>query len=85
VLFLVGNKVDLGTTRRVPKEDAATFAKENGLLFEESSALFDINITDAFERLLEEIYDRKSRMQSSTMQSERTLGNGGNNGEFDEA
>ncbi|KAL4460416.1 hypothetical protein ABPG74_000167 [Tetrahymena malaccensis] len=68
VLMLVGNKVDLihknPEQRKVSKIEATNFAKQNGLLFEESSALFDVNINDVFERLLEEIYDQKCRLQS---------------------
>lgn len=64
--MLVGNKIDIANNnpsqRKVSKEQANAFAKKNGLLFEESSALFDLNITDVFERLLEEIYDQKSRL-----------------------
>ncbi|EGR28507.1 hypothetical protein IMG5_173630 [Ichthyophthirius multifiliis] len=68
VLMLVGNKVDLveknPQQRRVTKEEAEQLAKENNLLFEESSALLDINISYAFQKLLEEIYDQKSRLIS---------------------
>lgn len=59
--MLVGNKVDLlqknPEQRKVSKIEAENFAKQNGLLFEESSALYDVNINDVFEKLLEEIYD----------------------------
>lgn len=57
VIMLVGNKTDLvdknPSLRRVPREDAKKFADENGLLFEEASAITSQNVTDVFERLLQ--------------------------------
>lgn len=53
VLMLVGNKLDLANNspsqRRVTTQEAANFAKENNLLFTESSALYDLNVSSAFE------------------------------------
>ena len=71
--MLVGNKVDLATAnpqwRQVGTQEAKAFAKQNGLLFEESSAKMDVNINDVFERLLEEIYDAKNRLNTEMSQS----------------
>jgi hypothetical protein len=57
--MLVGNKVDLveknSQARKVIKEDAANFATENKLLFEEASAITSQNVTQVFELLLESI------------------------------
>lgn len=36
--MLVGNKSDLSTQRKIPKEMGAVFAEEEGLLFGEASA-----------------------------------------------
>jgi hypothetical protein len=45
VLALAGNKCDVGPTeRRVSYEDAAKFAKENNLIFYETSAKNDEGI-----------------------------------------
>lgn len=60
VIMLVGNKLDLceshPTERRVVRELAADFAKQNSLLFMETSAIQDINVRDCFEYLVQEIY-----------------------------
>lgn len=39
--------------RKVTKEQGENFAAENKLLFEETSAITDQNISEAFERLLQ--------------------------------
>ena len=57
IIILVGNKIDLceknPQMRKVTKEEAANFAHENKLLFEETSAITDQNIAEVFERLLQ--------------------------------
>ena len=56
-IILIGNKLDLvksaPTARKVPTETAQKFAKENGLLFEEASAVTVTRVKEAFERLLQ--------------------------------
>lgn len=47
--------------RRVSTERAIEFAKEHGLLFMETSAITDVNVRDAFEILVQEIYNVKAR------------------------
>lgn len=39
VIFLIGNKADLESSREVTYEEAKQFADENGLLFMETSAM----------------------------------------------
>ena len=39
VIFLIGNKSDLESTREVTYEEAKNFADEHGLLFAEASAM----------------------------------------------
>lgn len=39
VIFLIGNKADLESTREVTYEEAKQFADENGLMFVEASAM----------------------------------------------
>ena len=39
VIFLIGNKSDLESTREVTYEEAKRFADENGLMFAETSAM----------------------------------------------
>ena len=38
------------------REYAADYAKKNGLLFMETSAIQDLNVRDCFEYLVQEIY-----------------------------
>jgi len=38
VIFLIGNKSDMAEQREVTYNEAAQFAKENGLIFAETSA-----------------------------------------------
>ena len=65
VIMLVGNKLDLCEARpgerRVSTERAIEFARENSLLFMETSAYTDVNVRDVFELLIQEIYNVKSR------------------------
>lgn len=48
---MVGNKVDLEGERKVNKEVAKNFAKENNLLFLETSAKNGTNIEKIFQML----------------------------------
>ena len=65
VIMLVGNKVDLvknnPSMRKVSREEAIRFAQANGLLFEETSAVSALNVVDVFEKLLQEIYEKKTQ------------------------
>jgi len=68
IIMLVGNKVDLleenggVEERQVPKEAAEEFARRNRLLFIETSALTQRNVAAAFENLLQQINEMRSRM-----------------------
>lgn len=52
ILFLIGNKSDLDHMRVVKKETADRFARENNMVFFETSALDMINIDRAFDALV---------------------------------
>ncbi len=56
VMCLVGNQVDRvemnPALRQVTKERAEQFANQNGLKFEETSALTNSKVTDVFDNLL---------------------------------
>nr|VZI01355.1 unnamed protein product [Spirometra erinaceieuropaei] len=58
VIMLIGNKCDLEVQRAVSTEEGQAFARENGLLFIETSARMAINIEKAFLQTAEEIYSR---------------------------
>ena len=65
VIMLVGNKLDVceknPLERKISSERALDFAKQNNLLFMETSAFADVNVKDVFELLVQEIYNVKSR------------------------
>tara|TARA_B110000238_G_C15714271_1_gene263906 strand:+ start:261 stop:413 length:153 start_codon:yes stop_codon:yes gene_type:complete len=46
--MLIGNKADLDSRRQVSSEEGERFAKENGLIFLETSAKTAFNVEQAF-------------------------------------
>ena len=48
VIILVGNKIDLNVSRKVSIQEAQTYAKENNILFFETSAKTNENIKQVF-------------------------------------
>lgn len=60
LIMLVGNKSDLETQRIVTQEEAIDYAKDNGLMFMETSALESTNVEKAFESLINNIFDKLS-------------------------
>ncbi|KAL3616306.1 Ras-related protein RABA5b [Castilleja foliolosa] len=59
--MLVGNKCDLEDIREVSLEEGKALAEEEGLFFIETSALDSTNVTNAFEIVVREIFDKISR------------------------
>ena len=51
-VILVGNKTDLENERKVSKEEAREFAKENDYYFKETSCENNLNVADAFETII---------------------------------
>ena len=74
VIMLVGNKVDLADNktdaRKVSTSDGENFAKANGLLFEETSAVTVVKVREAFENLLQAIYIVKAQNGTAHMGKE---------------
>ena len=66
VIALVGNKLDLieknERLREVSREEAEIYAKNNNMLFFETSALNGNNINDIFEELIQSIYTEKRKI-----------------------
>lgn len=58
--MLIGNKSDLEKDRAVTQEEAMDYAKKNGLMFMETSALDNVNVETAFETLIYNIFDKLS-------------------------
>lgn len=59
--MLIGNKADLDNRRQVSTEEGERFAKENGLIFLETSAKTAFNVEQAFLQTSQMIYDNIDR------------------------
>lgn len=66
VIILVANKIDLckenPSCRRIRREDAMNFARQNGMLFEETSVLTMTGVQEAFERLVQSVFERRTKV-----------------------
>ncbi|CAK8695664.1 ras-related protein Rab-13-like [Clavelina lepadiformis] len=60
VKMLVGNKCDLLHERQVSKAEGKTLAKDLGMMFHETSAKDDVNVTEVFVELLGNIIDQET-------------------------
>ena len=65
-IILVGNKIDLNF-RNVSYEEAENFAKNNYLIYCETSSKDGINVEDAFETLTKNIIDKEVLNNSKVM------------------
>ena len=70
IIALAGNKSDLESLRSVKYEDASNYAKENNLIFFETSAKNDHNVFEIFKSIAKEIpkaliFDKSSEFSES--------------------
>ena len=72
--MLVGNKNDLKHLRAVPPESGAAFAQKKGMAFIETSALDSTNVDLAFQKVLNEIYNRVSKNALDTRAQDTSTG-----------
>lgn len=63
--MLIGNKSDLDHRRQVSKEEGEKFAKDNGLIFLETSAKTAANVEEAFINTAQKIYENIGNMDVS--------------------
>ena len=61
VIMLIGNKNDLDSRRQVSFEEGERFARENGLIFMETSAKTAYNVEDVFLKTSSMIYENIDR------------------------
>lgn len=64
VVMLVGNKTDLGQEREVTFEDGKEFAESHNLLFMETSAKLNHQVTEAFGAVARELLQREERKEN---------------------
>ena len=69
IIALVGNKIDLldrnSRRREISYEEGKMLAANNNMLFYETSAYTSVKVNDAFEDLLQEIYNERRRVINS--------------------
>ncbi|KAJ5077762.1 ras-related protein rab-8b [Anaeramoeba ignava] len=66
MFMIIGNKCDLEDKRKISKEKGEKFAKENDVLFMETSAKDGTNIEEAFEVLTKEILSVSQKKNNLT-------------------
>lgn len=71
--MLVGNKVDLveknSKKREVSFEEGKKFAEDNGLFFIEASALSSYKLNEAFEDLMQEVYNISRQVKEKSKEA----------------
>ncbi|SBT74760.1 ras-related protein Rab-18, putative, partial [Plasmodium malariae] len=73
IKMLVANKIDK-SNHEVTKDEGKNFAFENNMLFCETSAKNDINITYCFEELIQQILNNPSLLELSVVTKNLKLG-----------
>ena len=62
-LILVGNRIDLSNERKISKDEALLFAKNNNMEYYEVSAKNDTNIDKMFNTIIENIIDNIDKIR----------------------
>lgn len=73
VIMMAGNKADLNHLRSVTPEDAEALAEKEGLSFLETSALEAVNVENAFQTILLDIYQIISKKALAAQEAASTL------------
>ncbi|XVF50457.1 hypothetical protein PTKIN_Ptkin04bG0102500 [Pterospermum kingtungense] len=72
VVVLVGNKSDLSQSRQVNEEEGRNLAETEGLFFMETSALENVNVEEAFLRMIAKIHEITSKKYLDTAKTNET-------------
>lgn len=65
MVYLVGNKIDLADKREIARAEAEQFAQKECLVYVETSAIQNTGVSEAFQSLLNDIYQiRKEDIQN---------------------
>ena len=64
-IALVGNKLDLESSRQVPTEQAQAYVEDENLVFLETSAKSGVNVAQVFERVAQKLPRTEAHLASS--------------------
>jgi len=67
IIALAGNKVDLAEQRQVDAEEAKQYADENGILFLETSAKTNQNVSEVFQLIAKKLPKNVAPQQASNL------------------
>ncbi|XP_060007193.1 ras-related protein Rab-17 [Lagenorhynchus albirostris] len=73
VVMLVGNKTDLKQEREVTFEEGREFAESKGLLFMETSAKLNHQVTEVFSAVARELLQRQEKKEGQRQQGDARL------------
>ena len=68
-IILIGNKCDLESERKIPKEEGIKEAKNNGFPFFETSCKDNINIEEAINTIVSMITDERGQIKKERNES----------------
>ena len=83
-IVLCGNKIDLNNKRQVNFEDAQKFAKDNDLVYIETSAITGEGINKLFDLITKSFYDGGINIGNESQVNERSIVLQSNNNVIDE-